>query len=107
MIANYTDHAANERTFLAWVRTAIAIVGFGLAFSRLGPIAPNSIWSEVALLLSGAFVVLVAFLRMRHVRAKISDPKPQDDDALPADALLLLLVAGLFVMMTVFVIHIG
>jgi hypothetical protein len=24
MIRGYSDHAANERTFLAWVRTAIA-----------------------------------------------------------------------------------
>jgi Domain of unknown function (DUF202) len=25
MIRSYTDHAANERTFLAWLRTGIAI----------------------------------------------------------------------------------
>ena len=30
MIVNYADHSANERTFLAWVRTAVAIVGFRL-----------------------------------------------------------------------------
>jgi putative membrane protein len=29
MISNFRDHAANERTFLAWVRTAIAIMAFG------------------------------------------------------------------------------
>ncbi|GBQ90792.1 hypothetical protein AA23498_0979 [Acetobacter nitrogenifigens DSM 23921 = NBRC 105050] len=29
MIPRYTDHAANERTFLAWVRTALAILAFG------------------------------------------------------------------------------
>lgn len=29
MIPRYTDHAANERTFLAWLRTALAIVAFG------------------------------------------------------------------------------
>jgi putative membrane protein len=26
MIKRYSDHAANERTFLAWVRTAIAVM---------------------------------------------------------------------------------
>ena len=41
MIANFSDHAANERTFLAWVRTAMALVGFGLALSRLGSAAPS------------------------------------------------------------------
>ncbi|HEX4173709.1 MAG TPA: DUF202 domain-containing protein, partial [Acetobacteraceae bacterium] len=29
MIGHFTDHAANERTFLAWVRTAIAVMAFG------------------------------------------------------------------------------
>jgi putative membrane protein len=29
MIERYSDHAANERTFLAWLRTAIAIMAFG------------------------------------------------------------------------------
>jgi putative membrane protein len=29
MIANYTDHAANERTFLAWIRTGLAVAAFG------------------------------------------------------------------------------
>lgn len=34
MIEHYTDHAANERTFLAWVRTAIAVMGFGFLIER-------------------------------------------------------------------------
>jgi putative membrane protein len=29
MIERYSDHAANERTFLAWVRTALAVMAFG------------------------------------------------------------------------------
>src|SRR5579863_2025575 len=34
MIKNYTDHSANERTFLAWIRTAIAIMAFGFLLER-------------------------------------------------------------------------
>src|SRR5437764_11270198 len=34
MIERYSDHAANERTFLAWVRTAIAIMAFGLLVQK-------------------------------------------------------------------------
>jgi putative membrane protein len=30
------DHQANERTFLAWLRTAIALIGFGFAIARFG-----------------------------------------------------------------------
>ena len=34
MIRNFGDHAANERTFLAWVRTAIAVMAFGFLVER-------------------------------------------------------------------------
>jgi putative membrane protein len=45
MIKNFRDHAANERTFLAWVRTAIAIMAFGFLVERfdlfLETVAPS------------------------------------------------------------------
>jgi putative membrane protein len=34
MIERYSDHAANERTFLAWVRTAIAVMAFGFLVAK-------------------------------------------------------------------------
>ena len=34
MITGYSDHAANERTFLAWVRTGIAMVAFGFVIEK-------------------------------------------------------------------------
>jgi len=34
MIKRYGDHAANERTFLAWVRTAIAVMAFGFVIEK-------------------------------------------------------------------------
>jgi len=34
MIKKYTDHAANERTYLAWVRTSIAIMAFGFLIEK-------------------------------------------------------------------------
>lgn len=30
------EHQANERTFLAWMRTSISLIGFGLAIARFG-----------------------------------------------------------------------
>ena len=30
------DHLANERTFLAWIRTALGLVGLGVLLERLG-----------------------------------------------------------------------
>ena len=35
MITKYTDHAANERTFLAWIRTGLAVVAFGFFLVKL------------------------------------------------------------------------
>jgi len=34
MIKSYTDHAANERTFLAWMRTGVAVIAFGFLIDR-------------------------------------------------------------------------
>ena len=34
MIKHYTDLAANERTYLAWVRTAIAMMAFGFLIEK-------------------------------------------------------------------------
>jgi putative membrane protein len=46
MIKRYSDHAANERTFLAWVRTAIAVMAFGFVIEKfdlfLQAIAPQT-----------------------------------------------------------------
>lgn len=34
MIRGYVDHAANERTFLAWMRTGIAVIAFGFVVEK-------------------------------------------------------------------------
>ncbi|QSR88762.1 YidH family protein [Methylacidiphilum caldifontis] len=34
MIKNFGDHSANERTFLAWIRTGIAIMAFGFLVEK-------------------------------------------------------------------------
>jgi putative membrane protein len=34
MINRYTDHSANERTYLAWIRTAVAVMAFGFLIEK-------------------------------------------------------------------------
>ena len=34
MIQSFSDHAANERTFLAWVRTGIAVIALGFVIEK-------------------------------------------------------------------------
>ncbi|EBA09684.1 YidH family protein [Sagittula stellata] len=106
MIVNFDTHAANERTFLAWVRTAVAIVGFGLAAARLGarPVPP---WSSYLLFATGGAVVIIAWLRMRHVRKRIDAQDRLPDDDGPAEAFLLLLVMALFLLLGSFAVHVA
>jgi putative membrane protein len=52
MIKRYSDHAANERTFLAWVRTAIAVMAFGFVIEKfdlfLRYAAPEAVQQQIA-----------------------------------------------------------
>ena len=34
--SQFRDHAANERTLLAWIRTGVALMAFGFAIARFG-----------------------------------------------------------------------
>jgi len=106
VIPNYADHSANERTFLAWVRTVVAIEGFGLVAARVGD-GPTRMWSEIALLAAGGLVLVVAFMRMRHIRRHIDSDRAGDDDQMIGDALLLVIVAGMFGLIVAFGLHIG
>jgi putative membrane protein len=37
------DHLANERTYLAWMRTAVAMMGFGVVILRISYLLPLKI----------------------------------------------------------------
>jgi len=36
MTQRASDHLANERTFLAWVRTSLGLIGLGFVLARMG-----------------------------------------------------------------------
>lgn len=84
MISHYSDHAANERTYLAWVRTAIAVMAFGFLVEKFDlflevaarslagrpPSALNQAVGDGAgllLILLGGVMIVVATLRFRQV----------------------------------------
>ena len=118
MIERYSDHAANERTFLAWVRTAIAIMAFGFlvqkfdlflriasaSISALSLPERNQIVGDIAglllIVLGGAMMVLAA-LRFRKttldIDAKEMRPGPGTGLDIILATLLCLLGAILFV----------
>lgn len=60
---DYRFSLANERTFLAWLRTGLALIAGGLAVAQFLPPLPNSHLREViaiALLLLGGAVAIRA-----------------------------------------------
>src|SRR5271163_1331330 len=79
------DHLANERTFLAWVRTGVAAVAFGFAVGRFavairqwlqvqGRVAPSSglsVWFGTATMIAGVFICLAGLVRYRRTRQQI------------------------------------
>lgn len=113
MINRYTDHAANERTYLAWVRTAIAVMAFGFLVEKFDlflevaaqtlsgqqPTALNQAVGDVAgllLILLGGAMMVVATMRFRQVATDIdaADTRPGRGTRMDVTLVMLLLALG-------------
>jgi putative membrane protein len=83
------DHLANERTFLAWVRTSVAIVVFGFAIGRFaiamrqltefqGHVSRTtglSVWFGMSAILAGVAMMMAGLARYRKTRAQLDEGK--------------------------------
>ena len=68
------DHLANERTFLAWIRTALGVMGFGVVLERvIGVTSLLSTSVAVGLVLFGASIVPYAIYRYEHVNRRLKE----------------------------------
>ncbi len=79
------DHLANERTFLAWVRTGAAIVVFGFAIGRFSialrqltalqghPVHRRgiSVWMGATSIVLGVVLVVAGLFRYRKTRDRL------------------------------------
>jgi putative membrane protein len=98
---------AGERTLLAWVRTGLALMGFGFVVARFGlflrelaaaghgPAAPStglSLWLGTALVLLGVAVNVAAALQHRQFLGRLERGEPYRP---PAWSLGLAVAAGL------------
>ena len=124
-IPHFTDHAANERTFLAWVRTAIAVMAFGFLVERFdiflkiagqslhktinlsGQVASSAV--GVALIIAGALMVAAAMIRFTHNRSAITDDAAHPVQSASLDlalaGLITLLGIGLAAYLTLTMLH--
>ena len=78
---------ANERTFLAWNRTALALVVAGLGIVQLLPPFPGVPWGRhalgVPLIVLGAAVSVTSYLEWRRNQAAIRRGAPLPRSVLP------------------------
>jgi putative membrane protein len=114
MIKNFRDHSANERTFLAWVRTAIAVMAFGFIVEKFDlflELAAPSLAGRtlslpgqkfgnaagLALIGLGTAIVAIAAARLLITAKKIDSEETYFSSSLRVDialAVLLVLVGG-------------
>ena len=83
------DHLANERTFLAWIRTSIALMGFGFVIVKFALFirqisialgeklpAPSKGYSAiigVIMVALGAVVATLAYVRYRNIEKQLNN----------------------------------
>ena len=110
MIGGYSDHAANERTFLAWVRTGIAVIAFGFLIEKFNlfllTMAAAGLGNEVhrsqlavlsgrigrydglVLILGGAGLVVLATLRFMRTTRMLDDAQTHSASGVRTELIL-------------------
>jgi|688.fasta_scaffold936148_1 putative membrane protein len=123
---NTTDHLANERTFLAWIRTCIAIMAFGFVVEKFTlflrqianlinagflvssakstPVATNysSIFGVLLVLLGGVMCIM-AFFKFRTTEKQIINNNYAPSILLEVMLTLIILLVGLF--LVIYLLH--
>ncbi len=118
MIPDYANNAANERTFLAWIRTGVAVIALGFVIERFNLFllalaagageldlirlhrlaSPAGRYGGIALVWAGVTLILVATARFLQTARLLEDARQHAPRAthltLFALSALVLAVAG-------------
>ncbi len=115
----FSDNAANERTFLAWLRTGIAVIAFGFVIEkfnlfiaaltasnsevsksiRLDRVAgPLGRYEGFAMMVVGLILILLGYIRFSRGAKVIDSPSLSESPGIGAElwvtAVLMLLVSA-------------
>lgn len=117
---NYKDHAANERTFLAWIRTGIAVAAFGFVLEKFnlfiaiaesttnkavtvnGRLGQFERYDSVALIAMGVVFMLIGYYRFAQDRRHINNQDTSNERGMALELLLTALLVGLSVLYCIF-----
>ena len=126
-VRNRRVHMANERTFLAWIRTSIGVMAFGFvvekfslfirqlsyflgkspdlkpAFGQTHPPAGYSSILGILLIGLGALMGVLAFIRYKKVEKQIDEDAYQT--SLILDIMLTLSIFSIGIFLIIYVIH--
>lgn len=106
--SNPSDHLANERTFLAWIRTSIALMGFGFVIVKFAlfirqvsialgdkistPPRGYSAIIGVVMVAFGAIMATLAYFRYRNIEKQLNN-----SNYFPSKLLSLLLTVSILI----------
>jgi putative membrane protein len=115
LIRGYSDHAANERTFLAWVRTGIAVTAFGFVIEKFdlfvltmastnltGPASrilleklsgPFGRYDGLVLIIVGVVLIAAAAVRFVRIGRWLDDPQDHSVNGIRTELILSALLA--------------
>ena len=117
MTGNFTEHSANERTFLAWIRTAIAVIAFGFVLEKfnlfilaLAASAPAGVskairtdrlsgpigrYEGLAFMLTGVVLIALGYWRFVQNEKLIESAGPRQTGGIQAEIAVSVILAAL------------